>query len=124
VKYEGMRTDEIKVIANLLTSPRIEICRNHTLHADGNMTPCASNIESLLTCGWMFLMIWGGFASKHKLKLLFMPKIGTNVLILYNYSITYNFFNLWTNFHVVYLWKMVLWRTVAKHKKNGLRNAL
>jgi hypothetical protein len=46
------------------------------------VTPHASKIESLIIHGWTFLMIWGGFAGGHKLKLAFMPKIGTKVLIL------------------------------------------
>jgi hypothetical protein len=55
---------------------------NHTLNVDGNVTPHASKIESLIICGWTFLMIWDGFAREHKLKLVFMPKIGTKVPIL------------------------------------------
>jgi hypothetical protein len=46
------------------------------------VTPHASKIESLIIRGWTFLMIWGGFAREHKLKLVFMPKIGAKVLIL------------------------------------------
>jgi hypothetical protein len=46
------------------------------------VTPHASKIESLIIHGWIFLTIWGGFAREQKFKLIFMPKIGTKVLIL------------------------------------------
>jgi hypothetical protein len=52
------------------------------VNVDGNVTPHASKIESLIIRGWTFLMIWDNFAREHKLKLSFMPKISAKVLIL------------------------------------------